>query len=312
MQLNKYKVVVILVNYNSFEDTRACLESIKYTEGELPYVVVVDNKSTESVDLNELYRQYDLLHLIFNSENLGFGKGNNIGINWAIENVDFEYLVLLNNDTIIECSTLPKLVSSFSEDQNIGITTGKIFYESQRDLIWYGGGEINLRKGWPKITDFRQKESSDGAGLSRYVTFASGCLMMFTRESIQKLSGFDEDFFMYCEDLELCLRAGRMGMKIYYNSDAVLYHKVQGSFGNKENRITGMRIANPNLDFLFFHMKSNQWIAMKKNLFIKDFVVFNLFFWLEYVYVIFKFTFKGRYDFYKVGLKTLIQILKYS
>lgn len=278
----KYSLVIIIVNYNGYDDSRACLNSILTIQGDLPLVVLIDNGSKDTADLETLKLSYSHLHIIYNIENIGFGRANNIGIKWALQNVDFEYLLLLNNDTLIEPESLHILISPFNEDHQIGITTGKIMYEYNRGLVWYGGGDIDKIKGWPKIADFNKEATSTGANLSRYVSFVSGCLMMFSKESICRLGGFDEDFFMYCEDLELSIRAQTLGLKMFYEASSVIYHKVQGSSSGSSSK--GFNKKNKNLPFIFFHMQKNRWLAIRKHYSGSQFFIFNLCFCSELIY----------------------------
>ena len=96
----KKECVVVLVNYNGFDDTKACLESIQLVDGNLPYVVLIDNASVEAQKLESLKALYKDLFIIYSEENLGFGRANNLGIRWAQDNLDFDYLLLLNNDIL--------------------------------------------------------------------------------------------------------------------------------------------------------------------------------------------------------------------
>lgn len=278
----KYSLVIIIVNYNGYADTWACLNSILTVHGDLPFVVLIDNGSKDAADLEILKSNYSHLHIIYNTENTGFGRANNIGIKWALQNVDFEYLLLLNNDTLIQPNSLHNLISPFNKDHRIGITTGKIMYEYNRELVWYGGGDIDKKKGWPKIADFNKEATSTGANLSRYVSFVSGCAMMFSKASILQLNGFDEDFFMYCEDLELSIRAQTQGLKMFYESSSVIYHKVQGSSSGNSSK--GFNKNNRNLSFIFFHMQKNRWLAIRKHYSGSQFFIFNLYFCSELIY----------------------------
>lgn len=301
------KTVVILVNYNGIQDTLECIKTIKKSQGLLPFIVLVDNNSRNSKELDCLKKDNTNLHIIYNNQNEGFGVANNIGIKWAQEHIDFEYLLLLNNDTLIEPNSIKELIRPFSMDQAIGITTAKIFYEENKNIIWYGGGEIDYNRAWPKITDFNNLPSLNGANKSKYVSFASGCTMMFSKISISKIKGFDNDFFMYCEDLELCLRAHKLGLKIYYTSESIVYHKVQGSMSNGSKNNKGMKAANPNLKFVFYNMKTNQYKAMKKH---SPSFTFFTFYWLEFIYRIVYYIIKGKYSMIKVGYKVILENLK--
>lgn len=274
--LKRYNLVIILVNYNSFQDTYDCIESIKKTQGELPYLVVVDNASKNPDLLDGLKDTYPELHLIKNLENVGFGRANNQGIQWAQKNIDFEYLLLLNNDTLVEPDSFKYLQEAFKKGPNIGIATSKIMYEGDRDIVWYGGGDINYKRGWPKIIDYNMKATSNGAEASKLVSFVSGCVMMFSKASIAKLRGFDDAIFMYCEDLELSMRALKEGYTLYYEPKSIIYHKVQGSSKSSNKEPTALSPKNSNALFLFYHMRTNQYFVMRKFLKGKMFIVFNL------------------------------------
>lgn len=284
------------MNFNGFEDTKACLQSIEKTNRHKPFVIIVDNASNDARKLDLLRESYPYLKLIYNPENVGFGRANNIGVQWAKKNIDFNYLLLLNNDTVVEHDSLIYLEKAFSKSPDIGIVTGKIFYEARRDLVWYGGGEINYRRGWPNITDYNKTASENGANLSRYVSFVSGCCMMFTKESISNLKGFDPDFFMYSEDLELSIRAAKLGYKLYYVSKAKIYHKVQGDSSLEEK---GLRAKNPNLIFLFSNMKANQYRAVRKHFRGAKMVRFWIFYHLELLLTSLKLIIAGRLDIIK-------------
>lgn len=288
----KVDTAIILINYDSLDDTRACIESLNNSNNSNHFIIVVDNCSEEKISVLD---KEENLKLIENSENLGFAKANNIGINWANENLDFRYVLIINNDTIVNVDTIQKLQESFKIDSKIGITTGKIFYYDQPEIVWFGGGSINKSRGWPSIIDFNSNPSENGASKSKLVQFASGCLMMFNKESITNLKGFDERFFMYCEDLELCLRAEEKGISIYYNSEAVIYHKVQGG-----SNIKGMVHKNPNLKFLMLNMKVNQYKTMNDHLKSFQRIKFKFIFHIELLLKSIYFYLKGRSDMFAI------------
>ncbi|UZD23864.1 glycosyltransferase family 2 protein [Algoriphagus halophytocola] len=300
------KLVVILVNYNGYSDTKSCLQSILNSHSDdLPFVVLVDNASSEPLPNIEEF--YPIIHIIRNSSNIGFGRANNQGINWANEHLQFSYLLLLNNDTLVQPGSFNALIKPFEQDDRIAITTCKTMYEGKRDIVWYGGGEINFKRGWPSIQDFNKPASLQGANNSRYVSFASGCVMMFTKQSIKEFGGFDDNFFMYCEDLELCLRVLKMGYKIYYTSEGTIYHKVQGSTKGK-SVVTGMNHNNPNLEFLFTNMKVNQFKAMEKNIEGLSLLIFKFVYSIEFSLKVLKLMIKGRMDMPIIAIKTLGKI----
>lgn len=306
------KIVIVLINTNGYADTSACLESILCTGEELPFVVVVDNASSEEMDVDTLHDKYPKLKIIKNDANIGFGKANNAGIQWALENVDFDYILILNNDTIVTKDSLKYLVDAFEIDPKIGITTSKIMYDYNRELVWYGGGDINYMKCRPKIYDFDKKATAEGADKSKYVSYVCGCVMMFSRACIQEMKGFDDDYFIYCEDLELSMRMIDAGLKMYYEPRSVIYHKVQGSAKRKQGQDFGMKAGNPKLEFVFYHMKSNQWITARKRYPMRQFLSFNCYYWCEFAYQSGKLVLKGRWDMFRIASKTIGRIIHFK
>jgi GT2 family glycosyltransferase len=278
------KLVIVLVNYHGFKDTKACVESIRLRSEKHSFIIIVDNSEPSDTSLVEILD--DSMHLIQTGENLGFGKANNIGINWAREHIHFDSLLLLNNDTLITAGSLQTMQACLKE-QNAGIVTCKTMFADDPTLVWYGGGEIDYQKGWPKIVEFNQQASPEGANKSRYVTFVSGCVILFSRKAIEELEGFDEIFFMYAEDLELSIRAAKKNIKIWYTADAIIYHKVQGSFGDK-NKYKGMHSKNLALDFHFYHKKRNQWVTFRKHLQGKAFRKFRRNYWFSFFKTLFR------------------------
>ncbi|GAA4826788.1 glycosyltransferase family 2 protein [Algivirga pacifica] len=301
------ETVIILVNYNGYQDTLECIQSISKSEGQEPFIVVVDNCSQDANRIENLYDYYSSLKVIISKENIGFGRANNLGIKWAQENIDFEYLLLLNNDTIIESNTLSELKKPFLFDSEIGISTCKTMYEGNRDIVWYGGGTVDYKIGWPIIKDFNVQPTDSGANQSKYVTFISGCCMMFSKKSLTTIGGFDEHFFMYCEDLEMSIRAVDLGFKLYYSSDARIFHKVQRSLkGSEGAKAKGMSHKNPNLSFLFKNMKMNQYYTFVKYLSGRRLLIFKVNYWSRFIYKSLLFLLRGRTDL----MSTIFTVVK--
>ena len=304
------RVAIVLVNYNGFSDTAACLNSLMQLTSDVQLsLILVDNASKDASKLEGLKDECQNLHIIYNQQNVGFGRANNIGIRWAQEHLNFDYLCLLNNDTIVEPDFLRHLIEPFAQDSQIGMTTGKIYYEHNRNMVWYGGADINFRKGWPKVADYNGEATANGANRPRYVNFVSGCLMLFSKESISTLNGFDEQFFMYCEDLELCIRVKQAGYKLFYAPSSIIYHKVHGSKTVEE---TGLRPRNPNLAFLYSNMKQNQFVTFRKHLKGLPFLMFFLIFNLQLLYITSRLLFRGRIDIMPEYFKVINGITRIS
>ena len=221
-------VGIILVNYNGALDTIECIESINKMSYKNYRIFVVDNYSTDnSVEL--LYQKKGELafELIELPENKGFSAGNNSGITLALQ-MGVEYILLLNNDTIVEQDFLRNLMNETAIVTKDSVLTGTIYYASQKNKIWYAEGKFHLNRA--KVTQIGLK-SKDGRlpGKAVKVTFASGCCMCIPALVFQKVGQLDESYFLYEEDVDYCYRLLQYGLDIYYVPNAILYHKVSSS-----------------------------------------------------------------------------------
>ena len=147
-------IAVILINYNSLGYTNDCIAALSLSTIK-PFIIVVDNSSSNAGKLEEELIAYNYgFHLIKLPVNIGFGKANNVAIKWAQDNYNADFFFILNNDTIVQPNTLENLIIPFCSDNNIGITTCKIVYAHNNDIVWYGGGELNYRRGKTKNCRF--------------------------------------------------------------------------------------------------------------------------------------------------------------
>lgn len=219
---------IILLNYNSAEDTIECINSIKEKEQKVKYtIVVVDNFSTDD-SLSKL-RKIENIVLIESDKNEGFAAGNNLGIKYAINN-GAKYILLLNNDTIIEENAISNQLEAFKHNEKIGIMGSRIMYYYNRDLINYCGGNINWFRGNTKHCRLKKK-FDESIPKVEYTDFITGCSMLIKKEVIEKVGYLPEEYFMYYEDLDYCIQTKDKGYKLAVATDSVIYHKVSASSG---------------------------------------------------------------------------------
>ena len=223
----KKKVYIVLLNYNGFQDTIECVNSIKKTIKRDDYsIIVVDNKSTDdSIRIMEKELKKDII-LIKSDCNNGFSAGNNIGIQYALDN-GADYVMLLNNDTIVEEDVLTPMLNFAKNNTKCGCISCRICYNNERNKIWYDGGFFNPLNCRAKHYRFN-KESSQIKGINE-ATFITGCCMLIPTEVINKVGLMDERYFLYVEDTEYCLRIRKHEYKLYWDADHKIYHKVSSS-----------------------------------------------------------------------------------
>lgn len=211
------KVGIVIVNWNLADDTLTCLESI----GSLTYpqfeVVVVDNGSTDG-SVERIGAAFPQTAQMETGENLGFAAGANKGIEWALGQ-GCAYVLVLNNDTTVAPDLLEPMVAAGEADERIGILSPRILYYDQPERTWHLAAR--WRRWLPVPVHIWQAE---GAPIE--ADFVSGCAMMLRREALERLGGFDPAYFMYGEDVDLCLRAKAAGYRIVAVPQARIWHKV--------------------------------------------------------------------------------------
>ncbi|MFQ6610350.1 MAG: glycosyltransferase family 2 protein [Fidelibacterota bacterium] len=223
-------VHILILNWNGKALTADCLTSFK-NQTYLNYsLYVIDNGSTDgSVDF--LKKQFSHVQFIVLPENLGFAAGNNRGFDQISERLDpSDFILFLNNDTIVEPDFLEELLIGVENFGVHNIYSPKILYADHRNKIWYAGGHVDLNRA--DIRHIGIREPDGGIFLKNTKTgFVSGCSLLLRVGLFKKLNGFDESFGMYSEDVDLCLRAIDLGSECYMIPKSKIYHKVSASVG---------------------------------------------------------------------------------
>ena len=241
------KIFAVVVNYHRPKDTVECLQSLfksKINNKEFK-IVLVENESKED-DIKEFRTLFSNLQVIENKQNTGFAKGNNIGIRYSLEH-SADYIVLVNNDALVENNAISRLIEVFERNSNVGIVGPKIYFakgfEYHKDrynekelgkVIWYAGGKINWGNilGSHRGLDEVDNGQYDIGGSTEFVT---GCCMAVKKEVFEKIGLLTEEFFLYLEDLDFNIRLSNAGYKIYYEPQALVWHKNLGTNKTSNN-----------------------------------------------------------------------------
>ena len=220
--------LIILLNYNNWKDTIDCINSLKNCDISGSNILVIENCSIDE-SLEKLKTLTPDVKIILAEKNLGFTGGNNLGIKYAVAN-QFDYAVVLNNDTIIESrDSLRILIDEMDKHQNVTLGTGRIFYYPEKDKIWYDGGKLKNWRGLAIHYNYR-KNKNDITLVSNInnVNFISGCFMCIRLKDISRLGYMDENFFIYLDDVEYSARAVKKNLKLMFFPQVVIYHKARG------------------------------------------------------------------------------------
>lgn len=228
------KVAIILVNYNGKEYNDECINSILNSSYKNLDIIVIDNDSKDGSPQLLKDKFSNKIKLIMAEKNLGFSGANNIGIREALEN-EAEYILLLNNDTIIDKDLISNMVKASKEEEN-AVISPKIYYYDNKDIIWSAGADMRWKRG---LTDQRgiNKKDDEKYNKRQEVEFGTGCCLLIPSEVIRKVGYLTDDYFLYYEDTDYCMRVRSCGYKIIYEPKAILYHKESASTGGSLSKL---------------------------------------------------------------------------
>lgn len=219
------RVAIIIVNWNGWADTLDCLRSLESDRHPHKEVIVVDNGSTDQSVL-AIRTAYPKVTVIEAGANLGFTGGNNLGIAHALR-TDTDYIFLLNNDTTCDPNALTALLTAAENNPRFGLLTPVIHYFNQPEKPWFAGSRLDLGSGLA-VHDNRRVPIVSEAPIE--IPWASGCAMLLHRDTLHRLNGFDERYFLNWEDLDLSLRLRALGKTIALIPSSRILHKVSRSF----------------------------------------------------------------------------------
>lgn len=263
---------VIVVDNGSHDDS---IQKIKeYAKGKIEFNSKFfeynpNNKPVKVFEVNEneakqgkfnrpLYEKFDVdrrMILIKNKKNYGFTGGNNIGMKFALSVLNPDYVLLLNNDTVVEKDFLKELVKVAESDEKIGIVGPKIYYydyNGKSNVIDFAGAYLILWRCGEKRHCFRKVDKGQCDKILE-VDKVEGSCMLIKSEITTNVGLFDEKFFAYWEEVDLCVRAKKEGYKLVYVPKAKIWHKIASSSG-------GVLSV-----FYVYHMTRNRFWFLIKN-----------------------------------------------
>lgn len=252
----KKLVCIIIVNYNGWNDTLECVNSLNNLNYTNYRIIIVDNNSNKKNLEDELNNLN--VDIIFLDENKGFAGANNVGIEFASK-YNPDYYLLLNNDTIVDKDFIEPMIKVFENDNKVGIVTGKIFYYNS-DILWFGGSHFDEKFGEYKISGIGKKDS-EIYNEQQQINYATGCLMMISKNLIKEVGLLNEDYFLYYEDADYCIRTIKKGLKIIYEPQSIIYHKESRSTKKGSDSYYYYIIRN----YFYYIKKFNNRIKYKVN-----------------------------------------------
>ena len=221
---NNKKLSVVIVNYKSSHYLARCLFSLQNATQQAMEIIIINNSPKEK--LFEIEKDFPGVRIIVNSKNGGFGHGNNIGARAA----SGERLLFLNPDTEILAGEITEVISEFEKNNDIGVIGGCLLTEKNEVQAWSAGVSVNL---WDLIKNNLGILSSRAIWKNTKKTEAgwvSGTSLFVPRKLFLEIGGFDENIFMYFEDVDLCTRIRAKGKRVVYFPSFKVLHKCGGSY----------------------------------------------------------------------------------
>jgi GT2 family glycosyltransferase len=226
----KPRVYVIVLSWNRREDTLACLRSVLDSDYPSQRLLLVDNASTDGT-ITAVREQFPGLETLVNERNLGFARGCNAGLRYTLER-GADYVLLLNNDTLVDSAMLSYLAQAAEEDPLRGPLGPRIFFLEEPTRIWSEGAYCRpLTKAWYGHHHGLLAKDLPPPAAIRPVDYVTGCAMLLSRQFLDRVGLFDPEFFFYYEDLDLCLRAKKAGFQPVCVPQAQIWHRVSASAG---------------------------------------------------------------------------------
>ena len=276
------RVSIIILNWNGWEDTIECLESLYQITYPNYDVIVVDNGSEDEsvqkireycegkIKVKSKFFEYscenkpikiieytrekaeagggkekeidDLpsnrkLIFIKNEKNYGFAEGNNIGMRYALETLNPDHVLLLNNDTVVDKLFLEDLVKVAEKDEKIGIVGPMILSYYNSNLILSAGLDISKITHTTKMMGHGMDQENIKYNIKKEVDYVSGCALMIKTEVINSIGLMDSRYFVYVEEKDWCVRARVSGYSCVYVPRSRIWHKESIS----ANKISGLQ-----------------------------------------------------------------------
>lgn len=220
------KVTIVIVNWNGIQDTIECLESLMKIEYSNFNIIIVDNNSSNN-EVDKLKEKFNNIKIIVLKQNLGFANANNIGIRVAL-NEDSDYVLLLNNDTVVDKKFLNELVKVAQTNPRIGILGSKEYYYDDKKRIWYAGGKINMYYRHNAVgahqIDHGQFESL------QETDWVTGACILVRKNVFESIGLLPREYFMNWEDIDFCTAARKNNYICMFVPSSIIWHKVSASF----------------------------------------------------------------------------------
>ncbi len=217
-------ISIVVVNYNGRPFLKKCLTSLMNSNYPVDLEIILVDNGSDDDSANFVKKFFPSVKLEESKVNLGYAGGCNRGAKLAT----FDYIVFMNSDIEVSEKWLEPLVKKCS-DPDVAVCGGKILLNNTRNRIYSTGGVVNIFS--IPIDRGLQEEDKGQYDALEDMAYVSGAAMMVDRSVFEKLGGFDEDFFAFCEEVDFCFRSRLSGFRVVYVPSSTIFHVFGGTFG---------------------------------------------------------------------------------
>ena len=297
------KIAIIIINWNTYQLTFNCLKSLKACTYKNKTIFLVDNGSKDGSG-DKIAFEFPDINFIKNEINEGFTGANNKALKVILKQ-NFDYVLLLNNDTEVKPNFLSLLEARMDSDQNLAATQPLILDFPNKNTIWNGGGSFNSFFGLSK-TRYNGLIYKPQLKIETFTEWISGCCILVKIEVIKKVGLLDNRFFAYFEDVDWSIRMTNLGYKLGVVPKSIIYHHSSGS--SKKNNTSNEGNLSPYAHYL--NVRNHIYLIKKHTFFFNSIgsLIYQIFKITSYsIYFILRFRF-GKFKMVWRGVSDGIKI----
>ncbi|MGI6443870.1 MAG: glycosyltransferase family 2 protein [Candidatus Dojkabacteria bacterium] len=256
------KILIVIVNYNGKHLLEKNLHSVVENGYEDSDIVVVDNASVDG-SIKYLKQEFPSVKIVESRENLGFGRGNNLGVK---EYPNYDAYLFLNNDISVPKGFLDNLVKELQKE-NVGAVGPKVLYSKEKvgsEMRIINSAGIEVDNHYMAYDRYDKEEDKPKYNVVEEVDALMGGAFLIKRDVFEKVGGFNPNMFLYYEDIDLSLRIRDLGYKLYYVGTSEVYHDHMASsksLGTRKRNIMNMQNR-----FRSVQSRKGLWMAIKETI----------------------------------------------
>ena len=252
------KIAIIIINWNTYQLTYNCLKSLELCTYKNKSIFFVDNGSNDESG-DKIALEFPQINCIYNQKNEGFTGANNKALKVILKQ-NFDYVLLLNNDTEVKPDFLSLMQASMDSDNNLAATQPLILDFPNKNTIWNAGGSFNTFFGLSK-TRYKGIIYKPNLKIETLTEWISGCCILVKIAVVKEVGLLDNRFFAYFEDVDWSIRMTNLGYKLGVVPKSIIYHHSSGS--TKKNNTTNEGNLSPYAHYL--NVRNHIYLIKKHN-----------------------------------------------